>query len=114
LECTFFVPLRRDANLSDGQLHSSHAWDWLDGELYRRFAGATTSPELYQGCYRDPDTGERVDDESYRFIVAVAESRVEVFHELLAVACQHFRQKCIYLSVAGRVEFVEAQDHESK
>jgi hypothetical protein len=40
-------------------------------------------------------------------IVAVPRARVEELRELLRQACGKFQQKGIYLSVAGRVEFVE-------
>ena len=58
------------------------------------------------GFYTDPDTGQRVSDESKRIIAAVSESRLDELRQLLVEACDWFQQKCIYLSVAGRVEFV--------
>ena len=106
LECSFLVPTRRDAILSDGDPHSSQAWEWLDDELYLRFEGVTLAPGLYAGAYRDPDTGERVNDESRRFVVALPDDRVEDLKIFLSVACEIFKQKCIYLSVAGTVELV--------
>jgi hypothetical protein len=112
-ECSFFVPIRRDANLSDGELQSTDAWDWLDDELFDRFSGGTIAPGLYSGFYRDPDTQERVSDESLKFIVAVAEDRLDEMRDLLTTACSKFQQKCIYLSVGGTVEFIEAANHET-
>lgn len=109
LECSFLIPIRRDRNLSDGKLHKTDAWDWLKGELYRRFEGLTQAPELYAGSYKDPDTEERVSDESYKYFVAVPKNRVRQLRRLLAEACLVFHQKSIYLSVAGYVEFVEAK-----
>jgi hypothetical protein len=106
VECSFFIPIRRDANLSDGQPHEQDVWAKLDFELYARFEGGTLAPDFYRGFYRDPDTGQRVDDESARFIVAIPESRLDELRQLLAEACDWFFQKCIYLSVAGQVEFV--------
>ena len=47
-----------------------------------------------------------MDDESARFIVALPESQVDELRQLLVEACNRFYQKCIYLSVAGQVEFV--------
>lgn len=67
IECSFFVPIRRDINLSDGELHSTELWEWLDDEL----------------------------------------------RTLLSVACVKFQQKCIYLSTAGQVEFIEANQNET-
>lgn len=107
LECTFLVPIHRDANLSDGRLHDSETWDWLTGELFNRFGGATGAPGTYQGFYEDSDTHQRVADESYKYIVAIDASRVQELRQLLSAACLLFHQKCIYLSVAGHVEFIQ-------
>jgi hypothetical protein len=65
------MPRRRDANLSDGGEHEPETWDWLTTELFNRFHGSTAAPGSYHGPYEDPDTHERVADESYRFIVAI-------------------------------------------
>ena len=73
-----------------------------------RFDGVTQAPGLYSGAYRDPDTGERVNDESRRFIVALPEERVDELKALLRTACEVFQQKCIYLSIAGSVELVSS------
>lgn len=107
VECSFFIPIKRDADLSDGASHPPEAWEWLDNELYNRFHGRTMAPGEYHGFYADPDTGQRVADSSYRYIVAVPESEVSGLRSVLAGACVIFAQKCIYLSVAGKVEFVE-------
>lgn len=108
LECSFFIPLRRDANLSDGALHPTEAWEWLDNELFVRYGGGTMAPGEYHGFYQDPDTGQRVNDASNRFIVAISKQDLAGLRSLLTAACVIFAQKCIYLSVAGKVEFVEA------
>jgi hypothetical protein len=110
-ECSFFVPLHRDEVLSEGELHPTEAWEWLDNELFIRFAGGTMAPGTYHGFYRDPDTKQRVNDDSYRFVVAIAESDLDRLRSLLQAACVIFSQKCIYLSIAGHVEFIEAIDH---
>jgi hypothetical protein len=111
-ECSFFIPIRRDAGLSDGELHSSDAWEWLDDELYAQFGARTIAPGYYEGFYQDPDTKKRVPDQSRKYIVAVTGSAVDQLRALLAKACVAFQQKCIYLSVAGQVEFVEAVRNE--
>jgi hypothetical protein len=110
LECSFLIPLKRDALLSDGAEHRPEAWEWLDNELFDRFGGATKAPGEYHGFYRDPDTQQQVHDASLRFIVAVSEEDVDQLRQLLMAACVLFAQKCIYLSVAGQVEFVEVQN----
>jgi len=109
VECSFFIPLRRDSNLSDGASHPIEAWEWLDYELFARFRGGTKAPGEYHGFYEDPDTGQRVDDDSYRYFVAVAQGDLDKLKSLLTGACVIFAQKCIYLSVGGKVEFIEAQ-----
>jgi hypothetical protein len=106
VECWFLIPVRRDDQLSDGELHSTDAWIWLDNEQFARFEGGTLAPGIYAGFYRDPDTGKRVDDSSRKFIVALPQHRVRELRVLLQDACSVFQQKCIYLSVGGKVEFV--------
>ena len=110
LECSFLIPIRRDSQLSDGGEHGRWAWMWLDAELYRRFGGATQAEGLYQGFYVDPDTNERITDRCLKFFVAVEENQVGELRRLLRGACFLFRQKCVYLNVAGRVEFVKIND----
>jgi hypothetical protein len=114
VECSFLIPVRRDAILSDGELHSLESWNWLEAELFAEFKGGTLAPGLYQGFYADPDTQSRVNDQSRKYMVAVPSADLARLRELLSKACVEFKQKCIYLSVAGQVEFIEADDHEPK
>src|SRR5581483_5196498 len=103
--------------MSDGSEHPAAAWEWLRERLWDEFGGATKAPGLYEGFYRDPDTGGQVDDESRKYMVALPKSRLKALRHLLEDACLFFQQKCIYLNVAGQVEFVElhkAARHESK
>ena len=113
LECSFFIPLRRDDELSDGEQHSQDLWDWLISDLFSRFGGTTIAPGLYRGVYEDPDTQQPVSDESHKLIVAVRESDLPSLRLLLSAACVLFQQKCIYLNVSGEVEFITAIDHET-
>ena len=106
VECAFLIPIRRDTNLSDGAFHSRRAFVWLDNELFERFEGGTISPGLYDGFYKDPDTGQRIADKSYRYLVAMQSDKVDELRDLLTQACTVFQQKCIYLSLGGEVEFV--------
>lgn len=109
LECTFLIPVRRDAKFSDGQAHDPAVWDWLDQRLFDLFEGGTLDRGLKAGFYRDPDTHERVEDESYKFTVALPRRDLSRLRSLLRRACVVFAQKCIYLSIAGHVEFIEAK-----
>jgi hypothetical protein len=92
--------------VADGRLHRIDAWNWLEDELLQ-FGGASRETAAIEGWYFDPDTGEQVRDRSRRYVVAVARNQVSRLRVLLRQACAVFRQKCIYLSVAGDVEFVE-------
>ena len=108
-ECSFLIPVLRDKDLSDGKPHRRPAWKWLDNQLMK-FEGGTRSLELYEGWYPDPDSGRRVTDRSRRFWVALPAQGVKRLRVVLAEACRVFHQKCIYLSIAGRVEFVRRAD----
>lgn len=44
VECSFFIPLKRDANLSDGLPHESDMWEKLHAEMYMRFSAGTLAP----------------------------------------------------------------------
>ncbi len=112
LACTVLIPVNRDADLSDGEPNSPATWNWLEAAFYERFGGGTQAPGLYKGFYRDPDTGEKVSDASRKYTVAVPRSRLKQLRLLLSEACEVFAQKCIYLSVAGRVEFIKAKKHD--
>lgn len=111
VECGFYIPVQRDKNLSDGQPHLTEAWEWLDDRLYE-FGGATRSAALYFGFYEDRETKERVDDQLCRYEVAMPRGQVPKLRALLRESCRVFQQKCIYLSIAGYVEFVEGADNE--
>jgi hypothetical protein len=53
-----------------------------------------------------------VQDDSRRYVVALQREAVGELRLLLREACSVFQQKCIYLSVAGYVEFVEGRGRE--
>jgi hypothetical protein len=112
LECSFLIPIRRDRKLSDGKAHARKDWKWLHTQLLD-FGGATRDLDLKEGWYSDPDTGERVTDRSRNYRVALAREEVAGLRAVLREACVVFAQKCIYLSVAGHVEFVQGPSHES-
>ena len=106
VECSFLIPIRRDVNLSDGKDHEPETWDKLNAEMFSRFGGRTIAPGVYSGAYRDPDTGLEVPDESVKYFIAIPETMFDQLRQLLVEACNLFQQKCIYLNIAGKVEFV--------
>ena len=113
VQCSFLIPLRRDRNLADGKPHEPKCWEWLETQL-SQFGGASYSNTTESGWYEDPDTHERVWDESWRYTVAVTRRQVRQLRALLADACEVFAQKCIYLSVGSDVEFVPRRGHEQQ
>jgi hypothetical protein len=112
LECSFLIPIRRDRDLSDGKLHRRAAWKWLEMAL-GDFGGATRAKHPLEGWYLDLETGKRVRDMSKKFYVALPRAEVQKLRLLLSQACAVFHQKCIYLSIAGRVEFIRGRKHET-
>ena len=111
LECSFLIPVRRDRHLSDGKEHDDDSWEWLQSTLLSRFEGVTPDRGTLDGFYKDADSGKIVSDRSYRYTVGVENGRVDELREILSDACRIFQQKSIYLSVAGRVEFVLPKEH---
>lgn len=113
LECSFLIPMVRDGTRS---FHSSAVWIRFHAALQDAFEGFS-GPERFFGFrdvrfvlgeYTEGRTGRRVWDESRRYTIAIPESRVGILRKLLRRAACSFDQKCIYLSVAGAVEFVSA------
>ena len=83
LECTFFIPVVRDG---DRKAHQPLAWNSLQDELFRRFHGSTGPELLYRslttvrGEY-EGEGGERIEDQSHRYVAAVPESRIGEFFD---------------------------------
>jgi hypothetical protein len=109
-ECVFYIPQRRDKDLSDGEVHSIDAWEWLDDRLYEEFDGLTIAPGWNKGFWHDPDTHTRVSDLSAQYTVAISARRLKILKDILVEACDRFEQKAIYLSVRGQVQFIRRQE----
>src|SRR5690242_6325501 len=105
IECSFLIPIRRDRNLTHRRVHRVSAWSWLEKELFE-FGGASRSTALYEGWYVDPDTALPVRDRSRKYVIALPRKQLGRLRAVLREARGVFQQKCIYLSVAGNVEFV--------
>ena len=108
VECAFLIPLVRD---SDRERHQPSCWNALQDALFERFGGSTGPDVIYRavrpvrGEYRT-ESGERVSDESWRYVVAVPRARLDELRSILRRAGNTFDQEAIYLTVAGIVEFV--------
>jgi hypothetical protein len=74
--------------------------------LQDTFGAGTIATGKCTGFYSDPDTGKRIDDRSYKYIVALREDWIDQLRDILREVCERFSQKCVHLSVAGEVEFV--------
>jgi hypothetical protein len=109
LECQFLIPLFRDSEISEGEPHEPKAWRWLEVELVQRFDGWCKTSETHEGAWKSTLSGKVSHDISRRYFVAVPKNNVKELRAILQLACVEFAQQCIYLSVAGNVEFVEAQ-----
>jgi hypothetical protein len=107
VECQFLVPLRRDAEISDGKLVDTRDWRWLQEKLLEQFGGWGMMSDSFEGAWRSGVSGKESRDFSKRYFVALSKSEVQALREILKLACIRFGQQCIYLSVAGMVEFVE-------
>lgn len=106
VECSFFIPMRRDKEISDGKSHTAASWDWLQDELLELFDGWTLAPGEFEGRWKGPK-GSAIYDQSRQYIVAVKKSRLQNLRALLREACVVFRQQAIYLSIGGKIEFIE-------
>jgi hypothetical protein len=73
------------------------------------FEGWSRDPGLVEGVYRDPDIGQPVLDKSRRYVVALPQRELDRLRRSLREVGAVFKQKIVYLSVAGKVEFVEAR-----
>jgi hypothetical protein len=112
VEAAFLIPIREDRDVGNGRLHPYTRWQRLTRDLYHMFAGWSRTPGLVEGVYKDPDTSQPVADKSRRYVVALPHRELDRLRHYLQEVGAVFRQKVIYLSVAGQVEFVEARYEE--
>lgn len=110
IECSFLIPVVRDSNRAP---HPRSAWRALGKALMAAFPEGHTGPEVayrdvrpVKGEYADFVTGRIVRDLSRRYTVAVPIVKLHALRRMLSRTATTFDQKAIYLSVAGRVEFV--------
>ena len=59
IECSFLIPIRGDAALSDGSSHSTEQWDWLTGELWSR-SGQSSVGKRFNYCVMWPEENASV------------------------------------------------------
>ena len=107
VEAAFLIPIREDRQVGNGLLHPDSKWQKFTRELYQMFEGWSREPGLVEGVYKDPETGQPVSDKSRRYVVAIPQREVDRLRHYLQKIGSVFKQKVIYLSIAGKVEFVE-------
>jgi hypothetical protein len=52
LECSFLIPIRRDAEISEGNTHANAEWIWLKDALVNQFGGGRAHQERMKACGR--------------------------------------------------------------
>jgi hypothetical protein len=114
LECSFLIPVTRDLEIADGTSHPRAAWKWLERELCAAFGAMTIAPGEYRGVWPSFVSKRRVSDKSKKYEVANPRKRVPELRSILKSACLIFKQQCLYLSVAGHVEFIKAPIEETE
>ncbi len=109
VEAAFLISIREDRSVGNGRLHPHTRWQRLTRDLYHMFESWSRDPGLVEGVYKDPDTGQPVSDKSRRYVVALPQRELDRLRRYLREVGAVFKQKVIYLSVAGTIEFVEAR-----
>jgi len=74
----------------------------------------TIAPGEYKGVWPSFLSKRKVSDRSKKYVVAIPRSRVPALRLILEDSCLIFKQQCLYLSVAGHVEFIKAPDEEKE
>lgn len=108
-ESHFLIPLCRDKEISDGEIHTTRNWRWHERELLKHFEGWTKAPGQFTGQWKSSKTGQPINDILVQYVVAVPKKRLTVLRVILQRACVRFGQQCIYLSIGGIVEFIEPE-----
>ncbi|MBI1831444.1 MAG: hypothetical protein HYR84_08345, partial [Planctomycetes bacterium] len=72
------------------------------------------APGIYKGVWKSPRTEAPIHDETRRYVIAVPAGQVKRLRAVLREACRVFEQQSIYFSVAGVVEFIEAENDEEE
>jgi hypothetical protein len=52
VECQFLIPLRRDDEISDGELTDTRIWRWLHEQLFDQFGGWSVLSDTVEGAWR--------------------------------------------------------------
>jgi hypothetical protein len=87
---SFLIPLRDN----DGNPFEYTDFTWLNGQLVTRFTGYTRDGIVSGEWF---ESGVRYADDSYRFVVAIANEQLETLAALLEEACERFKQEALYL-----------------
>lgn len=104
LECRILLPEMTDLGYAGNRWpHPAELWTEFDVALLYGFGGFTILNDV-RGKWFDERTKRVVVDNSRHYLVATED--VDSLRQLLAQYRHRFEQCCIYLSVAGVVEFI--------
>lgn len=112
VEATFLIPIKEDEDVGSGELHPHFRWEAIQKELFEKYGGWTMDTALKMGVYPDPDKLIPVFDKSREYRVAIRRKDLDTLRESIRCFAILFRQKCIYFTVAGVVEFIEGEEDE--
>lgn len=112
VETLFLVPIREDKDVGTGDIHPDYRWEILHKELYARYKGLRRDMALQWGVYQDPDTLDPVEDWCREYRVAVRKKDLGNLKHYLRRVAKLFRQKSLYFTVLGEVEFIRGEESE--
>lgn len=110
VQTTFLVPIREDKSIGDGELHPEGRWGELIEILYEEFGGWTIAPDFYPGGWKNPKTGERIEDESRKYFVDIKRKELGKMRSIIRWIAQEFKQQCIRFEHEGEVEYISVQE----
>lgn len=107
VQVSYLVPITEDRFLGDGEPHTRLRWQLHTDKLFEKFGGYTRVPGLFEGEYRDPDSGVRVADKSIEFRIAIPVKDAKKLRLFIKnFVAPLFRQKIIYVVIMGQVELI--------
>lgn len=102
IQTSFFVPLTDDRTRD---IHSYLKFEQLERQLFIKFGGWSYEG-IIKGVYKDPDTGEPVQDYSRKYCIALEQKDIPKLRRYLKKIKKEFGQKKLYFEVRGKVEFL--------
>lgn len=105
-EITMLIPLNANPDQNGDRIAFSdghHAA--FEAVAFDLLGGITRLPELAKGSYRGND-GERIDDLTRQYVIAITLEQGSKVAELARFACAHYEQECIGVRYLGQFEML--------